>query len=360
MGALTIAFDTTIVGALALPWVLLVIHLFFFKGENRLGDVVEWVKTEQMQAVSGVLLFAMAYTLGCAVSRIAQDFFNDDDLHFQVGLQQFRMGTTEDRIIASVYCRFSHNHLLPSDMEIPEVRDKLATFEKQKTAGLCQHTLSWTQRHLYEKGDDDLIGTAGDLFSIQENALLFKGQDPTLRLRQLHDQIMVLRGAAFNGVVGLSLCLFAWCGQLRRQKPESRRRFAFALVPLVYLAVALLTIVHHVQERYPSDPPYMEFTILLLGLVGAWLVWKNPAEHAPKESGKSETGESGAGKQFWQPNRWPQLVLVSALLTATAILGWWSTEVFYSEQVIYSYDSQVTATTPKDTTASRKNTQDQN
>jgi hypothetical protein len=29
-------------------------------------------------------------------------------------------------------------------------------------------------------------------------------------------------------------------------------------------------------------------------------------------------------------------------------LGWWSTEVFYTEQVIYSYDAQgSTATAPK-------------
>ena len=35
MGALTIAFDTIIVGALALPWVVLAIHLFYFEGENQ-------------------------------------------------------------------------------------------------------------------------------------------------------------------------------------------------------------------------------------------------------------------------------------------------------------------------------------
>jgi hypothetical protein len=37
MGALTIAFDTTIVGALALPWVVLMVHLFFFRGERALS-----------------------------------------------------------------------------------------------------------------------------------------------------------------------------------------------------------------------------------------------------------------------------------------------------------------------------------
>jgi len=36
MGALSIAFDTIIVGTLALTWVLLVVHLFFSNTEIRL------------------------------------------------------------------------------------------------------------------------------------------------------------------------------------------------------------------------------------------------------------------------------------------------------------------------------------
>ena len=40
MGALTIAFDTTIVGALALPWVLLIVHLFFLPGEDAINAVL--------------------------------------------------------------------------------------------------------------------------------------------------------------------------------------------------------------------------------------------------------------------------------------------------------------------------------
>ena len=44
MGALTIAFDTTIVGALALPWVALVVHLFFFRGENTIVALLRWMQ----------------------------------------------------------------------------------------------------------------------------------------------------------------------------------------------------------------------------------------------------------------------------------------------------------------------------
>lgn len=118
MGALTIAFDTTIVGALALPWVLLVIHLFFFEGENRLEGVLDWVKRKQQQAAVGVLLFALTYTLGSALSRTARDFFNDDDLRAQIHWQLFRVGVTEDRIVASVYCNALENNLLPGERKI--------------------------------------------------------------------------------------------------------------------------------------------------------------------------------------------------------------------------------------------------
>ncbi len=74
MGALAIAFDITIVGALALSWVLLVVRLLFVNGENRLGKVLDWVKDQEQPAVVGVLLFAMTYTLGSAVSRIGRIF----------------------------------------------------------------------------------------------------------------------------------------------------------------------------------------------------------------------------------------------------------------------------------------------
>jgi hypothetical protein len=88
------AFDTIIVGALALPWVLIVIHLFFLEGANRLGGIPEWVTAKERQPTAGFLLLAMTFTLGCAGSRIAQDFFHDEDLYLQVGRHLFRVGTT--------------------------------------------------------------------------------------------------------------------------------------------------------------------------------------------------------------------------------------------------------------------------
>src|SRR5208283_3943466 len=104
MGAFSIAFDIIIVGALALPCVLLVIHLFFPDNQSSITKLLGCVKDQNQPAVAGVLLFAMTFSLGSAMSRIAQDFFDDDDLHIQVDGHLFRARVTETSIRSEVYC----------------------------------------------------------------------------------------------------------------------------------------------------------------------------------------------------------------------------------------------------------------
>jgi hypothetical protein len=53
MGTFNIAFDTIIVGALAFPWVLLVIHLFFPQNESRISNILDWVNKQNQPAVAG-------------------------------------------------------------------------------------------------------------------------------------------------------------------------------------------------------------------------------------------------------------------------------------------------------------------
>src|ERR1700692_4945902 len=105
MGAFSRAFDIVVVGALALSWVLLVLHLFFSDNESSLKKLLDWVKEQQQPALAGVLLFAMAFPLGSGVSRIAQDFFDDDDLHIPVFHYLLRVGVTESSIRTDVFCK---------------------------------------------------------------------------------------------------------------------------------------------------------------------------------------------------------------------------------------------------------------
>jgi hypothetical protein len=196
----------------------------------------------------------------------------------------------------------------------------------------------------YEQQDDDFIDTVADIFGLQENALMEKGGDFTVRLRQLHDQVTVLRGAAFNGLIAFSLCVFALGTALRREKPRSWLSLVIMPVPAVILAVAVIALNNHFHEHLPADPPYMEFTLLLLALVGAALVWKRPSPHNPA---RLEALRERGTKCSWLKEQWAKLVLLSAILTLAAFLGWWSTEVIYGTQVIYSYDSQAMTTAQK-------------
>ena len=328
MGALSIAFDITIVGALALPWVLLVVHLFFFEGENRLGDLLKWVKDQDQAAAAGVVLFAVAYTMGSAVSRIAYDFFNDDDLHMQVGRRILRVGATQNRILTSVYCQRDYNNLLRAGNENAALVEKIYTFQSQKSDCLCRQSVKWVASMDKDWDDDDLNGTSADIFGLQENALMLKGEDPTLRLRQLHDQVMVLRGAAFNGILMFAFCLYGWGQRRRREKPDSLLRWLLAAFPLVPLLVGAVGYWHHLQDRIGSDPPFMEFCLLLLGVAGACLLWGRGGQVAER---KKPSGGPCRG--------WPAFTVVSGILMSAALMGWWSTQVTYTEQVIYSYDA---------------------
>jgi hypothetical protein len=80
MEALGIAFDTIIIGALALPWVVFAADLFFLKNQdddNRVRVAWAFVKENVDLRVAGVMLFAVTYLVGSAISRTAEDLTDD-------------------------------------------------------------------------------------------------------------------------------------------------------------------------------------------------------------------------------------------------------------------------------------------
>src|SRR5258708_3545495 len=206
MGAFSTAFDTIIVGTLALPWVLLVLHLFFSDDESGVKSLLERVTKQNQPAVTGVLLFAMAYSLGSAVSRIAQDFFDDEDLHVQISSYLFQIGITETSIRTDVYCQTLQRGV------VAQKPDELSANKREhfrENDSNCNYTARWIvpKTHDWINRQQSL---AADLFHMQEAALLLKGTDAPERLRQFHDQIMVLRGATFDGMIAVSFLLFWW------------------------------------------------------------------------------------------------------------------------------------------------------
>jgi hypothetical protein len=89
---------------------------------------MDWLKDQEQPAAVAVLLFALTCTPGSVVSRIAQDFFNDDDLNRRFGGMSLPRQLTEDRIRTSVYCKFKN-------------ADSLLRAEKGMTRSTCKSAL---------------------------------------------------------------------------------------------------------------------------------------------------------------------------------------------------------------------------
>jgi len=355
MAALSIAFDIIIVGALALPWVLLVIHLFFSTTVSRVSSLLHWVAKQKQPAVAGVLLFAMTYSLGSVVSRIAQDFFDDDDLHIHAFHRLFRVGVTESSIRTNVFCNAFKGTKTPKPSEQPEgeagqtrktnavpsdpTADKHQKFQENDPK--CEYTGRWVIRTVQPFTHDPIIvdktnpqritaewinqqeDLAVGIFLEHEAAVLLQGTDATERIRQYHDQIMVLRGAAFSGLIAFSLYLFWWSAQ-------SLPGLGWA-ASLFYALLGFIALSHHLSVTPVSDPPYMEFTLLVLAAAG----WYILVTHSPKgKRGREKRGPRNGRK----PLPFSYLVL-AAFITIAASLGWWATQVLYDQEIIYSYQA---------------------
>jgi hypothetical protein len=320
--AFKIALETVFVGALAIPWLALTIGLFFPEANSWLWDRLKKRKTEAntgqptnapssastaepanplssgegqiATAVAGVLLTALAYLIGAGVSRLAEDFFNDDDL---------RISVTEDQIRKSVYCDPVESRLVE-----PEALSLCP----------CQLPCDGSKR-------------IREIFQLQESTLLLAGADKTDRLRRQHQQLMVLRGAAFDGVLTCMLCLLGW-----NLKKKGWGQWRYVLPGIITLCVLTMLYSHlnlkdadihlkpppHPLQLFSclraDDPPAMELTFLILGLGGFYSMWKGKA------------GSWQYAKGFW----------AAALATGLAYAGWYLTEIQYDRLVIYSFYAQ--------------------
>jgi hypothetical protein len=297
--ALKLAFDTIIVGALALPWLVFLLDLFVAEAAGNKEYFWSSLSSVKAQidkvpvAVSGIFLFAIAYFVGATVTRVSGDFFNDDD----IVLSHARL-PTEDNIRAEVYCD-------------PEAQQPFADVPALRTLDLlptlCDDAMAKKGR--VTKNARDSIQ---QIFYVEEAALLQQGTDKTDRLNQLHSQLLVLRGATFDGLITLMLCLFGWGGQPQRWP-------SWYLLPIALVATGVLALIQHYGSKGLDDPPFMEYAWILLGLAGGFIVHK---KRAPLRTAYRNG------------------VVVSVVFCGFAYFGWWWSEVLYDQGVLYSFYAQ--------------------
>jgi hypothetical protein len=148
---------------------------------------------------------------------------------------------------------------------------------------------------------------------------LLQGDDKTTRLRELHDQSVILRGATLNGMVLSALCFFGFCASFRRG-PDNWRNFGSTRAAAVALTLyGLYCVYRHFQGMGGDpdsfrDPPLVEGLMVLVGIAG--LLARSQVE-----------------------SRWKYAHAcgLSLALAIMAYRAWWWTEVMYNQGVIHAY-----------------------
>ncbi len=346
MDALKIIFETGIIGVLALPWIALLINFFcpvkevlVALGVNSSSDktspLVRAFKAVSdntaLTAIAGVFLLAMAYVVGSGVMRFAENFFNDDDLDFHAPWP------TEDKIRAAVYCHPEQRWIAQPGLDLlgsskdrkSEVDPNLCSTSVEKggqdTRGDREahgaSSASWDAKEDPNELEKSLENKVRQEFSVEESALWLLGPDKTDRLRHLHQQVQILRGAALDGVITFSLCLFGFC-----KKQGSWGRLVLALLSLTLMAWGLYALGRHLGGLRPESspvagaPPLMEALLLVIAAIGIGMCVRPD---------KTSGSHYACGSIF------------TLLLTLLAFAGWWSTEILYNQTVIYFYFAAV-------------------
>jgi hypothetical protein len=281
-----------IVGVLALPWLVIVLRAFARdSGAASIETIIPFfshLPKEIKAPFISIMAIAMGYLLGAAISRVSFDFF-DDELWWKM--------PTIHGIRNNVYCNEQSVVLLPKG------------WHKRTNPGEAI-----TCRIATEDLDDDDLQ---EIFNLQESKLLLTGVDKIDRLQQLHQQVIVLRGAALNGLLLSILCAFGLCADWRKRFDDSRWKWLTFLPMLVAFVGGVFALHNHIAYNLGhnlSEPPIVESALILLGLVGPLVVSRQE-----------------------QPRFYFNGCLVGLTLYVIAYGGWWWTEVMYDQLVLHSF-----------------------
>ena len=301
MDALKIALETIIVGALALPWMFLLIDLFCPEKEHLFKQLLELLDRKAVATVAGAVAVSLAYVVGASVGRVATDFFNDDDLLIDV---------TEDAIRTSVYCDSSNPWLIQTGAKLSiDNEHTTGSATPCTTTAVSTATAAVSQCRADREARDNRVRQT---FAVQEASLLLTSAGNTDRLRFLHQQLVVLRGVALDGVLVTLLCLFGFCAQNRTWGRAAL--FVIAGAQLAWSIYALRCHLHEHWHNIASEPPLMEIVLIAIGFAGLGLTLRDVP-----------------------PRPYRCAFVFSAVLTLLAYAGWWYSEIVYNHTVIFFF-----------------------
>jgi hypothetical protein len=328
MDVFKLAFETMIVGILSFAWLGIVIDLifpaFFLKLVLPLWD--------KNQSLIGVALLSFAYCLGSAIMPISGQLVNDEHwplpeyairCKVMIG-ENVRLDNISKETELLLYykstkdvqaCGYSYWEIFFTEPYTGS-QDLRASYDFPKT---------WKEFKTRKDGINNSTNheELRTLFLLYENKVLSQGPDNNEFFRQLHERIVVLRGAVMSGTILFLLCLFRAMARLNTEK------FHWQIVDRVWIKTVLGTVLalfltwfslHNALEdlNHPDifDVPILEALLGLTSIFGGFWVLKG----VPYRSFLNKRS-----------------VLLTAFITVFAYSGWMWSEVIYDQQIITAF-----------------------
>jgi len=205
MDVFKLAFETTIVGVLAFLWIGIAIDLLL---PSLLPRIVAAV-TEKNQTLVGLGVLSLAYCLGSATLPISSQLVNDE--HWPLPEDAIRCWVSIAQ--ESQYAKIGHAELpkqyIPLSDDLLACRctlwDRLMPVDPKTGKRGLELSLSELRGN-----DDAKKQRILTMFQLREAKVMNQSPEKTERIRQLHERIVVLRGAVLQASVLLLIGSSWW------------------------------------------------------------------------------------------------------------------------------------------------------
>jgi len=329
MDVFKLAFETTIVGLLAFLWLGMAVDLVY---PPFFAKIVPATRGDHgNDTLLGVGILSLAYCIGSAIVPISSQLVNDE--HWPVPEDSIRCLVLEDQ-------DFQLRHIGQIDLLKPyEPGDEFevchgAFWERfrKKNEMTNRRVMTWdtiregirkTREHKgrnleeQEKTDDQIkLDAILTKFQLIETRIMSQGSEKTERLRQLHERIVVLRGAIFSGLCFFLICLFGSIAPRNGNSFPWKRRVWGTLLAIVLTTFSAVNGLEDLTRFKISDIPALEGLLGVITLFGGFVVYYGVKE---------------------RPYLGRRIVLVAGFFAALSYGGWMWSEVIYDQQVITSY-----------------------
>jgi len=320
MDVFKLAFETIVVGLLAFVWLGVASYLF---SPDLMADLLcrrlpAYAKDNQTFLSVGVL--TVAYCLGSAILPIATQLLNDEHWPLPENAIRCQVFTQQQILLENVAFTAVPKHLSPADLKPVHCSYWAPVVEDGVAHGIWTFVLLWAPSPLVKQdhsatGDEAKKDRILTLFQLQESQLLNQGTDRAELLRQLHERIVVLRGAVFSGFLLSLISLFAFFAPVFGHPAHRVRTVCGTLLAIGFAVPALLNGYQDLLRGNIFDMPVLEGLVFAVVLFGVVLVVR------------------GVKTQLFLKKRYLFAVFFLALL---AYGGWMSSEILYDQQVISS------------------------